>query len=393
MNIKPPIQHRRKHMNVLNKQFGYSLLELLVAMTIGILVLSSAVTMQVSNRDNFRNTTSELEMKTNAKLAAEFIGNSIRGIGVMGCRTTDGYNNGADNSSAYNIVLNTTTLAYADFNQGHEIQGYEAVGAGWTPTPDVSIGMTGMLEGSDAITLRGGIGESYVLMDRNSGDTQYTLDIPAGTDVRIAQNNFAVASTCTEAEVFHVTSTDAAIDSGIVGRAAGGGADDNSIGTWTETQGIKKSGFAELRRVATVSYYIANNPAGIPTLYRNIDGISSPLVEGVERMMFDYGIEDDDQLRNVANRYLTADQIQATCTSPLSVPLSESCLWDNVVSIRASFIMRSRDPVFGKNISKTYTLPGISTMSYSVNDRFSRAVYSSTFVARNRVIGDRTDNG
>ncbi|VAW69908.1 hypothetical protein MNBD_GAMMA10-262 [hydrothermal vent metagenome] len=383
-------------------QSGYSILELLVAMTLGVLVLSSAVTLQVTNREDFKSTTSELEMKTSAKMAAEFIGTSLRGVGVMGCRTIDGFqtiraeDRVAQTESSYNIVLNSAQsavkyIADADFFAGHEILGYDASGSGWSPLPDASLNLTAMTTGSDAITLRGGVGESYVLTNgRAFGDTQYSLSIPANTDVRITTNNYAVASTCKNAEVFKVTSSDAAIDLGNVGRDAGGGANDNSQGSMTKEFGIDKEGFAELRRVATTSYYISNNNQGIPTLYRNIDGVSSPLVEGVEHMMLDYGVENSVTLRNVAGQYLTAGAIQASCANPLPVPVSPSCLWPSVVSVRVSFVMRSREEIYGKNITKVYTLPGASDQVYSKADRYSRSIYSSTFVVRNRMIGKRT---
>jgi len=388
----------------IKRHSGYSMLELLVAMTIGILVLSSAVSMQVSNRDGFKSTTAQLHMKTNAKIATEFIGRSLRGVGAMGCRTADGLIGGkkedvAGNSS-YRIVLNAdvnrTPLPHADFNAGHEVLGYQASGAGWIPTPDASLNLTNMVAGSDAITLRGAVGEAYVLAPRNNGDAAYILDIPAGTDVRIAENNFAVAATCSAAEVFHVTSTDAQIDAGIIGRASGAGVDDNnaSFGTFVEGETIGKDVFAELMRMATTTYYIGENSAGIPTLYRNLDGISSPLIEGVERMKLDYGIEDDKNgIRNVAARYLPASQIQATCNDPMSVPMKDGCLWPDVVSIRVSLIMRSKEAVFGKDIAKTYTLPGTDTLDLDANDKYARSIYSTTFTLRNRVIGDRTNKG
>jgi len=320
----------------------------------------------------------------------------------MGCRTIDGFqtirpeDRVAQTESAYNIVLNSAQtsgkyLADADFFAGHEILGYDASGAGWSPTPDAALNLTSMSSGSDAITLRGGVGESYVLTPgRAFGDTQYTLDIPANTDVRITTNNYAVASTCKNAEIFKVTSADSAIDLGNVGRAAGGGGNDNSQGTMTKEFGIDKEGFAELRRVATTSYYISNNNEGIPTLYRNIDGISSPLVEGVEHMMLDYGVENSVSLRNVAGQYLTAGAIQANCASPLPVPVPVACLWPGVVSVRVSFIMRSREEIYGKNVTKVFTLPGASDQVYSKTDKFSRSIYTSTFVVRNRMIGKRT---
>jgi type IV pilus assembly protein PilW len=378
---------------------GYSMLELLVAMTLGILVLSSAVTMQVSNRDGFKSTTAQLHMKTNAKLATEFMGRSLRGVGAIGCRTGEGFLGGdGENSdtSAYIVALNDTTLPRANFNPGHEVLGYQGNDTGWetSSTPDASLNLTNILVGSDAITLRGTIGEAYVLAPRTDGDAAYFLDIPAGTDVRIAQNNYAVASTCSAAEVFHVTSTNVQIDLGIVGRAAGAGTDDNNTGTYDSENSIEAEVFGELMRMATVTYYVGQNPAGIPTLYRNIDGVSSPLIEGVERMKLDYGVEDDENgARNVASMYLSASQIQATCSDPMTVPVSAGCLWPDVVSVRVSLIMRSKETVFGKNIVKTYTLPGTDQLDLDANDQFARSIYSTTFTLRNRAIGDRTNNG
>jgi len=402
--------NRKKTVGQSSKQAGFSMLELLVAMTLGVLVLGSAITMQVANREGFRATTSELEMKTSAKMAAEFIGTSLRGVGSMGCRTVDAYQSiryedrEATTASAYNIVLNSFSTeankyrADADFNAGHEILGYEASTTGWLPVPDGALNLSNMTANSDAITLRGGIGESYVIAaGRQFGDAQYTLDIPANTDVRITTNNYAVASSCKGAEVFKVTSSDASIDAGIIGRAKAVGANNNSQGTMTQKFGIDKEGFAELRRVATTSYYIANNAQNIPTLYRNIDGVSDPLVEGVEYMMLDYGIEDSAVLRNVASYYLTADKVHASCVDklidPLGVPLRSGCLWPNVVSVRVSFVMRSRAAIYGKNIKQTHILPGAADQTHTKTDKFSRSVYSSTFVVRNRLTGLRTKNG
>jgi len=376
---------------------GYSMLELLVAMTIGILVLSSAVSMQVSNRDGFKSTTAQLHMKTNAKLATEFIGRSLRGVGAIGCRTGEGFVGGDDENadkSAYIIALNDTTLPRANFNPGHELLGYQASGAGWVPTPDASLNLTNIQAGSDALTLRGTIGEAYVLAPRTDGDAAYFLDIPSGTNVLLRENDFAVAATCSAAEVIHVTSTDTQIDAGTVGRASGAGADDNNIGTYDSENSIEADVFGELMRIATVTYYVGENAVGIPTLYRNIDGVSSPLIEGVERMKLDYGVEDDENgARNVAARYLSASQIQATCSNPMSVPVSKDCLWPDVVSVRVSLIMRSKESVFGKNIAKTYTLPGTDQLDLNANDQFARSIYSTTFTLRNRVIGDRTNKG
>ncbi len=375
-----------KTLQIQSNQKGFTIVEVLVAMTLGLIILGSAIGMNISHQRGFQLTESKLNMQTNARFAYEFIASSLRESGSVGCKTAYRYTGdqdlGADGNASYVIAFNNDNLPYADFNPGREILGYEnSEGSNiWTPTVPVAFSFPGnMLDGSDAITIRGAIGRVYSFTkdDMIAGDTGVQLDMTNLAFVALEPEHYAVMSMCNKAEVFKVTGTDAQVSAGTIYHGAGADGDDNEDSSFT----IKFAGTSvvgELRRTAVTTYYIANNPAGVPTLYRDIDNVSDPLVEGVEKMQIEYGVNTDSAVRNVPNVFKTADWVNANGE------------WSNVLAIRIGFIMRSKDPVYETPMSVTHRIPGATAhYTYTTNDRFARVVYTATVNLRNRTLGER----
>ena len=364
------------------KQRGYTMLEVLVAMTLGLVVLGSAIGMQISHREAYALTESKLAMQTNAKFAHEFIASSLRELGAVGCRTVEGYYAGSQeiSSSNYTIAFNNPDIAFANFKINEELLGYEnAEGSGsWSPTIPAAFTFAGdMLDGSDAITIRGAIGPNY-RVDKNDIATDkgsVQLDLSNITNVQLKPNHYAVLSQCDVAEVFKITGTEAQTNAGLIVHGAGAQGDDNALPAFEKD--FTDTSSAELRRVAVTTYYIADNDNGIPTLYRDIDNVSDPLVEGVERMQIEYGVNTDTTSVNVPDEYHDAQWV------------NNQNAWGDVVSVRLGFVMRSRNPLYEQNMSKTYSLPGAVTHDYATNDRFVRIVYTATVNLRNRTLGVR----
>lgn len=76
---------------------------------------------------------------------------------------------------------------------------------------------------------------------------------------------------------------------------------------------------------ATVRFMVNDNKE----LVCEVDGVSQPLVSGIERMNALYGVDDDAD--GYANRYLTAGQVEAETR------------WVNVVGVRVGLVARSDD--------------------------------------------------
>ena len=104
----------------------------------------------------------------------------------------------------------------------------------------------------------------------------------------------------------------------------------------------------------TVTYYVLNNIVdgrSIPTLYRSINGVAQPIVQGVDDFDVLYGVKGEDGLMS----YLTADQVQAYPPSncwkipqvPKGIPAGTfppnalGCGWRSVVSVELHFLMNT----------------------------------------------------
>jgi type IV pilus assembly protein PilW len=144
---------------------------------------------------------------------------------------------------------------------------------------------------------------------------------------------------------------------------------------------------AGLRRYITHIYFIANNNTGsdgIPTLKRAElrDGQFTivPLVEGIENLQLEYGIDTDaagDAAAGSPNAY-TADPdtynacIGATCVDN----------WRRVVAIKMHLLARNTERTAGYTDTKTYTLGldanGAQRTVGPFNDSYKRHIYQSS---------------
>ena len=373
----------------LKNQNGFTMLEVLVAMTLGLVVLGSAIGMQVSHSKSFKVTESKLNMQTNARFAFEFMGSSLRELGAIGCRTVENYGDGATASdiSAYTIAFSNSGIAYADFNPGLELVGYDNVEGStlWQPVVPGDFDFSAdLIDGSDAITIRGAIGETYPV-DIENGEWSTSgiqLNMTNISKIQLEPLQYAVMSQCDKAEVFQITGTKAQVNAGTITHGVSGLAVSNGS-AFFEKEFADGRSIAELRRVAVTSYYVANNDNGIPTLYRDRDNTSDPLVEGVERMQVEYGVNSDKSSAsgtiNVPDEYHDAVWVDASAGG-----------WANVIAVRLSFIMRSKEEVFETDVTKTYRLPGTTVYSYTPTDKYARLIYTATVNLRNRTLGKRT---
>jgi len=364
------------------KQSGFTLLEILVALALGVAILTSAIVMQVQHRKGFALTSNKLEMQTNAKFAFEFISQTLRSAGAMGCKnakTLAGDADSLDNSCVGAVCLNLTdpTIAYADFRPGQEVLGYQSLGA--TLSPALSTAFTFVTNGdnndnSDVLTVSGGYGEVYNLAPDTSiavTDSGFQLDLTDISQVRLINKHYGMLTSCKGAKIFQVVSTNTEIGTGDIKWAGQLGTRSESVATGNER---------EFRRAAVVTYFVGQHPLGdangVPTLYQDVDGVSTRLIEGVEEIQLLYGYSDSaSKDRNVANRFDTADNITD---------------WSEVISVRVGLIMRSAQPVFETDQTQSISLACANGYTQGTKtDRYARSTYCAEVTLRNRLIGTR----
>jgi type IV pilus assembly protein PilW len=155
-------------------------------------------------------------------------------------------------------------------------------------------------------------------------------------------------------------------------------------GTGTFNQHVRNcTAAAGLRQYYVNIYYLSSNNGqgqSIPTLKRlefNGTGFDSvPLVEGIEQINFEYGIDWDND--GQPNGW-TADPTNtppAGCSGACDGPTN----WANVVAVRINLISRNADATPTYTDGKTYTL-GLdasgNAVTYTPNDHYHRHAYSS----------------
>lgn len=160
------------------------------------------------------------------------------------------------------------------------------------------------------------------------------------------------------------------------------------LGTATFDRQIKDCATnANLRQYYVRIYYIStDNGQGspVPTLKRlelGGDGVNGntftevPLVEGIEKLNFEYGIDTDGDGQPNAYTADPTNYAPAGCGTCNAVSN-----WANTVAVRITLLARNIDTTPGFTDSKTYTL-GLdaagSPITYTPNDGYRRHVYNS----------------
>lgn len=350
------------------QQKGFTLVELMVAATLGLLILAGAISMFVSNKRVYTEQDEMGRLQENARFAIDMLVRDIRMAGHAGC---------VDDLDAVVNHVNgaaTATTLYA-FTP---IEGSEAA-AVWQPstsTEEQADMQTDMNIDSDAITLRYLADTDTFSMDPAMSAPDNEIYTSADSDV--TQGDIIAISDCTSADIF-VATTDASTST--AGCSSTGPTDtclDTIEHTTTTaagalpgnaTQDLSKAYGSDstILRYVTNRYFVGNDTDGNPVLHRKSGvGNAEEVIEGVENMQILYG-EDTAGADRVADIYRTAAAVAD---------------WDNVVSVRFALLMRSIQEYGGDTDTSTYDLLG-STIN-PTDDRRRRRVFTTTVQIRNR---------
>ena len=350
-----------------NRSKGFTIVELMVAATLGILILAGAISMFVSNKRIYTEQEEMSRLQENARFAMNMLVYDLRMAGYVGCtgsldQVGNRINGGTDATDLYFF---------------EPIEGSESA-ANWEPgnsTDEVS----SMNTNSDAITIRYLAPTDINVM--NPAMTPGSNQIHVSSESGLEQGDAVSISDCGSSDIVIITANPATV-SCAAGQESSGPADTcktnityapgtpptgaepgNASATLSKTYDQQ----AELLRYITHRYYVGNDPAGNPALFRQSKFNQVDLmVEGVENMQIMYG-EDTTGSDSIADTYVNA----ATVAN-----------WEDVVSVRISILVRSIQEYGGDKDSTTYKLLGNDVGP--MNDRRRRRVFTATVDVRNR---------
>jgi type IV pilus assembly protein PilW len=349
---------------------GFGLVEVLVAITIGLILLAGAISMLSTNKWTYRVVEHQSRIQENARFALETIARDLRMAGYFGC---------LDNLNKVNNLLNGTTAgSLLDSTVPVDgLENYDPLGATANKTwyPSGSIVMPpGILTGSDAIGIR--------YMDSTTAAGIVPPLMPTASSALhtnpgngLAVGEIIAVTDCDNADIFQITGPSNPDATGTFNHNTGGGVlPGNASGDLSKTYEED----ASIMRMASVTYYIGTGGDGRPALFRGVIPAAGDkslmdareLIQGVEQMHILYG--KDTTGDNVPDTYLKAGV----------VGLTTDINWDSVVNLRIS-IMVSSDEEVGQDVdNQARTL--LDENVAAANDRRFRRVFTTTINMRNK---------
>jgi len=329
---------------------GFSLIELMLALGLGVIVTAGIVTLFVGNNQTYTLLSGQSRMQENARFAVDFISHSARAAGYQGC---------APEATKLYKTLNGTWGQLFEFDITTPIQAFHYTGGGgtsvgdWTPslTPLPRLGAPGSIDltsGVDVTKLRP---QSDILVLRHvqvpgvriaaivQSDSNPTVEVPA-SGLDFAGGQFVSINNCEQATVFRLATITNPNGPIATLRRDGGSVGASLYQNVTATVSLSPSGVpygeannaqgTSVGRILTEIYYIAqgtgtNNRNQTPwSLWRKTsEDAPVELIEGVDNLLIRFGIDTTPTNNiNAANRYVTFDQVGANAIRALRVAVT-----------------------------------------------------------------------
>jgi type IV pilus assembly protein PilW len=335
VNIKPPVRLR-----------GYTIVELMVSITIGLIILGALVTLFAGNSRERVEIERGNQQTENGRYALQILSDDLRNAGFL-----------------------------ASFNPG-TVSG---------PNPQLTIPATlPNACATDLPTLNSALVLAVQGYDNGTNAPAcLPSDLRPGTDILVVRR----ASTC----AVGTAGCDPQVIGDVYLQTSGCATEfsagtyyalDSNIGNLNLTQKDCAT-LAPLYQLRTHIYFIANDDKpgdGIPTLKRAELGTGAfavvPLVEGVENLQLEYGLDTNVPTTGTPAVY-TADPNSYNGCAPAT------CIsyWRNTVAVKINVLTRNLTTTQGYTDTKTYSLgltaAGAANLVGPFNDGYKRHAYSS----------------
>lgn len=364
----------------MKQQRGFSLVELMVAITLGLIATAAVMSIFVGTRNASQATSGMGALTDSGRFALNFIQYSARSAGYMACNT----------AARQTSILNAGTSPLP-FNYTESIGGFEANGTGSAgaytilATPAVDGTNADWAAGTDPTDYTGGLdpalnslvvkGNDVFIIRSTLPGTQstYVTNIASGAanfqvnlGVGLSANQLAVISDCAKSVVFQIGGVSGPGANAVVSFSLGGSTPGNAAGSFPVTFAAG----SQVTALDTVAYYIGVGSDGDSALFSyDLNGTgtftANELVPDIENMQVLYGL-DTSQTQSVSN-YVTADQVTN---------------FNNVMSVKVAVLAASQLGAVPKPaVAPTYQLLGATITA--PQDTRQRQVFEMTIALRN----------
>lgn len=354
-----------------HRQRGLSLVELMIAMLLGLILVGGVIEVFLSSRASYRLSSALSEVQENGRFAMNFIVHDARQAGYSGCNADINPVNALDTDSP---DYDPSVLSFQYGVNGYDGSGTAAATTSWSPnlTAPLYTNLTNKpIPGTDVLSIRTIQDQGIVLED---GMPSTSANMKVNDNSGLAIGDILLISDCSSAAVFQVTKLPSGnkVNHNTGNDAAPGNATKKVVNAFQQGAGISK--------ISTVTYFIAargnatscdSGECGLwrtRTVNKNGTAIQQEeeLVDGVTNMQILYGVDTTGD--GIVDQY---------------VPASGTINWNNVYSIKIALLAESSDVA----VSKPATTPSYTLLNQTVtppNDLHLRQVFTTTVSLRNK---------
>lgn len=340
----------------MKRQTGFSLVELMVAITLGIVLMTGVVQMFASSKSVFVTQQGLSRLQETGRLAINYLARDIRQAGYFGCADITAWN--------LKNMLNNTAAYGSNFSLENSLRVYDPAalppGLDLIPAPvadtQVLIVQTAN-EKSVAVTRDNTANKVFVDLTTPPGEA-----CPSG----ICKDDIVVVADCDKSIIFQATdvnevagevevSHEAGADPGNARTAWGGG----------DARQETVSRGAELFGINNVVYYIAEDDEGTPGLYQKVQTQPAfQLLQGVENIHYTVGLNTDGDPQ--VDAFVEYDAVAD---------------WEDAVALRMEVLVQTPDDNATPE-KQTYQFAGEEV---TATDNRIRQVFSTTVATRPRL--------
>lgn len=224
-----------------NHQNGFSLVELMIAMVLGLVIMGGAIAVLLSNKQAHRTNSALSQMQDSSRVSFELLARDIRQAGLAGC---------GPQNQVFNALNSPADHWYSDLST--YIRGY--VGA---PTGTGAPAPGNQITASDSIIVKG-IAGSGLSVASHAAPKIVTSQMNSGY---LQDGDITVICDPSGASVTQITAISNATTTV---HLTSGSTPGNSVATYGRVYGNN----AQLGKLSSVYWYIGTNPRGGRSLYR-----------------------------------------------------------------------------------------------------------------------------
>jgi type IV pilus assembly protein PilW len=306
-------------------QQGFSLVELMVAIVIGLIILAGVSSVMVSNKKTYTAQDSLARLQENARAVMLILTHDMRNIGYWGCNP--------DKDNVTNALKSASSIdpSFWSSNVMEGAEGSDGLGAVLYPSGTNMVLTPAPLSNTDILMVRGvDTGDSLgVQQPMVNESAAMQLEVNHG----LKAGEVVVVSDCDSADIFQVTNANQS--TGTIVHQTGSGSPGNRLLGGGNKLSKSYGPDAQVMRYKAIAYYIGAGASGEPSLWRQTLALKSSssyepatqeLVEGIENLQVLYGVDTNND--RLPDDYRTANLVGAST-------------WNNVVAIRFGIIARA----------------------------------------------------